>query len=35
MKILFYLIFSTFTFITTNLQADEPSVWLKVKLIKY
>ncbi len=34
MKILFYLIFSTFTFITTNLQADEPSVWLKSEIDK-
>ena len=34
MKILFYLILSTFTFITTNLQADEPSVWLKSEIDK-
>ena len=34
MKILFYLIISTLTFITTNLQADEPTVWLKSEIDK-
>ena len=34
MKILFYLIVSTLTFITTNLYADEPSIWLKSEIDK-
>ena len=34
MKILFYLIISTLTFITTNLHADEPSIWLKSEIDK-
>ena len=34
MKILFYLIISTLSFIATNLQADEPSVWLKSEIDK-
>ena len=34
MKILFYLIVSTLTFITTNLHADEPSIWLKSEIDK-
>ena len=34
MKILFYLIVSTLTFITTNLRADEPSIWLKSEIDK-
>ena len=34
MKIIFYLIVSTLTFITTNLRADEPSIWLKSEIDK-
>ncbi len=34
MKVLFFIVFSAITFISTNLQADEPTVWLKSEIDK-
>ena len=34
MKIIFFIVFSAITFISTNLQADEPTVWLKSEIDK-